>query len=191
MILLSCENIHVTYDSKTAVRNVNFTVSPGDYLCVVGENGSGKTTLMKAILGLIKPVEGKITCSGLKKNEIGYMPQQTVVQRDFPASVFEIVLSGRLNRHGFLPLYTKKDKLAALENIKKLGIEDLRKKSYSELSGGQQQRVLLARALCATEKLLILDEPTAGLDPIVANEMYNLLKKINKEDGITDRKSVV
>jgi len=185
MSLLSCENIQVSYDSKTVLKNVSFTVMPKDYLCIVGENGSGKTTLMKAILGLIKPDEGKITYNNLKKNEIGYMPQQTVVQKDFPASVFEIVLSGRLNQHPFTSFYKKKDKEAAFNNLKKLGIENLQKKPFGELSAGQQQRVLLARALCAAKKLIMLDEPITGLDPMTANEMYGLLKKLNKEDGLS------
>lgn len=182
--LIYCNNLSVKYASAFAVKDVNFVVNEGDYLCIVGENGSGKTTLMKTILGLIKPSGGEIVFTGLKQNEIGFIPQQTPVQKDFPTSVFEVVLSGCQNRHVFLPFYTKADKTRAKENIKRLGAEDFIHKSYRDLSGGQQQRVLLARALCATEKILLLDEPAAGLDPMMTNELYNLLDSINKQ-GVT------
>ena len=155
-----------------------------DYICIVGENGSGKTTLMKALLGLLKPLSGSITYSdGLKQNEIGYLPQSSDIQRDFPASVQEVVLSGCLNKkHTFF--YSKEQKKAAAENMKLTGIYDLRKKCFRELSGGQRQRVMLARALCATHKLIILDEPVTGLDPMAMADMYALIKKLN-ESGIT------
>ncbi|NPV91293.1 MAG: metal ABC transporter ATP-binding protein [Firmicutes bacterium] len=182
--VISCKNLSVKYDSAFAVKNVAFDLEPGDYLCVVGENGSGKSTLMKGILGLLKPADGQIIFNGVKQTEIGYLPQQTVVQKDFPASVFEVVLSGRLNRHGVLAFYSKQDRDSAHKNMTRLGIESLKKKSYRDLSGGQQQRVLLARALCAAEKLLVLDEPDSGLDPMVAAEMYALLQKLNRETGI-------
>jgi zinc transport system ATP-binding protein len=160
-------------------------VEPGDYLCIVGENGSGKTTLMKGLLGLHKPAGGHIAFDGIKQSEIGYLPQQTPVQKDFPASVQEVVLSGCLNRHGLLPFYSRADKKQTGDNLTRLGISDLKKKSYRDLSGGQQQRVLLARALCATGKLLLLDEPVAGLDPLMACELYALIDRLNKELGIT------
>ena len=151
-------------------------MNKGDYLCIVGENGSGKTTLIKSILGLIPTISGKLeTGDGLKSNEIGYLPQQTVVQRDFPASVREIVLSGCQGRVGLRPFYSKSDKLLAEENMRKMEITDLSKRCYRELSGGQQQRVLLARALCATQKLLLLDEPVSGLDPRVTTGMYQTI----------------
>lgn len=181
--VISCKNISMKYDSGFAVKDVSFTLEQGDYLCIVGENGSGKSTLMKILLGLQKPVSGNVSFNGLKQKEIGYLPQQTVVQKDFPASVLEVVLSGCLNRH-ILPFYTKKDKLSAKENINRLGSGQFLHKSYRDLSGGQQQRVLLARALCATEKLLLLDEPVTGLDPMMANELYTLLCELNKQ-GIT------
>jgi zinc transport system ATP-binding protein len=182
---LLCENLSLGYNSHTVVENLNFSVNTGDYLCIVGENGSGKSTLMKTILGLLKPLSGKITNGdGLLPDEIGYLPQQTEVQRDFPASVNEIVLSGCQSRCGKRPFYNRAEKALAQENIRKMGIEDLRKKCYRELSGGQQQRVLLARALCATQKMLLLDEPVSGLDPIVTKEMYALIEDLHK-DGIT------
>lgn len=165
---------------------MNFSVNSGDYLCVVGENGSGKSTLIKGILGLQKPYKGKILIGDeLKQNEIGYLPQQTAAQKDFPASVFEVVLSGRLTALGRRPFYSKKDYEIAKENITKLDIQHLTKRCYRELSGGQQQRVLLARALCATKKLIILDEPVSGLDPVVTQELYRLIQKINSETNIT------
>lgn len=185
MALIKACNLKLGYEGKTVVENLNFTVNNGDYLCIVGENGSGKTTLMKTILHLNPPISGKIeTGEGLKPSEIGYLPQQTEVQRDFPASVWEIVLSGNLGRGGLLPFYTKEQKEKARKNLEKMGIADLRGRSYRELSGGQQQRVLLARALCATTKMLLLDEPVSGLDPVVTAEMYSTIEALNKE-GIT------
>lgn len=186
MSLLTCENVALGYEGKTVVENLNFTVEGGDYLCILGENGSGKSTLMKTLLGLKTPMSGTIKLGGgLKHNEIGYLPQQTIVQRDFPASVKEIVLSGFLNHSGLRPFYNKEEKQIAKDNMKKLGIYDLRKSCYRDLSGGQQQRVLLARALCATSKMLLLDEPVAGLDPKVTNEMYELISSLNKDENIT------
>ena len=153
-----------------------------DYLCIIGENGAGKSTLMKTLLGLVKPIGGEIVFGdGLKKNEIGYLPQQTVTQRDFPASVKEIVLSGCQGRCGLRPFYNKEEKELTQVNMKRMGIEALAEKCYRDLSGGQQQRVLLARALCATQKILLLDEPVSGLDPKVTIEMYALIKQLNDE----------
>lgn len=186
MAQLICENVIMGYEKKAVTHSINFKLEQGDYLYIIGDNGSGKSTLIKGILGLCKPMEGKISFGdGLKQNEIGYMPQQTVVQKDFPASVEEIVISGCLNRSGLRPFYTKKDKQLMDEMLLKMEILDLKKRSYRELSGGQQQRVLLARALCATQKMLLLDEPVAGLDPETTLEFYELLKKLNQEDGIT------
>ncbi len=185
MSLLACDNVSLGYEGTAVVENLNFEVNNGDYLCIIGENGSGKSTLMKGILGLKSPMVGKIsTGDGLKHNEIGYLPQQTIVQRDFPASVKEIVMSGFLNHSGLRPFYNNEEKKIAKDNMTKLGINDLSKKCYRDLSGGQQQRVLLARALCATGKMLLLDEPVAGLDPKVTIEMYELIESLNKE-GIT------
>ena len=186
MALVSIKNATLGYEGKAVVSGLAFQVKDGDYLCIVGENGSGKTTLMKTMLGLIPPVEGEILHDdGLKQNEIGYLPQQTEVQKDFPASVREIVLSGCLNRCGARPFYSREEKNLARGNIDRLGISGLSGRCYRELSGGQQQRVLLARALCATRKLLLLDEPVAGLDPQASKDMYDIIEQLNKKDGIT------
>lgn len=185
MALISCENLTMKYDGHTAVEGASFALEPGDYLSIVGENGSGKSTLIKGLLGLMKPASGTVRFTGLRQREIGYMPQQTAVQKDFPASVGEVVLSGCLNRQGFLPFYTGEDRRRVRENMERLEISGLEKTCYRELSGGQQQRVLLARALCATEKLLLLDEPVAGLDPVITSELYALIDSLNRERGIT------
>lgn len=185
MALLTCKDLSLGYDGHEIVHGLNFEVNAGDYLCIVGENGSGKSTLMRTILGLQAPVSGKVlTGEGLKQNEIGYLPQQTVVQRDFPASVWEIVLSGCQNQMGLRPFYGREEKRIAREAIEKMGLTKLTKRCYREMSGGQQQRVLLARALCATQKLLLLDEPVSGLDPKVTAEMYELIEQLNR-DGVT------
>ena len=186
MAQLRCENVALGYEAKVILEGLHFTLYPGDYLCIVGENGSGKSTLLKTVLGLKSPLKGTIeTGDGLKQNEIGYLPQQTAVQRDFPASVKEIVLSGCQGRCGMRPFYNRQEKRLAEENIRKMGIESLQNRCYSELSGGQQQRVLLARALCATRKMLLLDEPVSGLDPRVTAEMYRLIWELNQKDNIT------
>ncbi len=186
MAQLICQNLSVGYDGKTVIQGLDFSVNTGDYLSIVGENGSGKSTLMKTILGLQPPVSGSIsTGDGLKRNEIGYLPQQTVVQKDFPASVREIVLSGCQARCGSRPFYNKEEKMLASDSMEKMNIVPLAKRCYRELSGGQQQRVLLARALCATRKMLLLDEPVSGLDPKVTAEMYSIIDNLNKKDGIT------
>ena len=186
MSLIECKNLSVNYDGKAVVNGLSFTVEQGDALCIVGENGSGKTTRIKAILGLVKHSGGEVIFGeGLNRNEIGFLPQQTELQRDFPASVNEIVLSGCINNIGIRPFFSKKERNAAKKNMGLLGISDLKKRCYQELSGGQQQRVLLARALCATKKIILLDEPVAGLDPIVTAELYSVIKKLNREQKIT------
>ena len=186
MAQLTCRELSVGYDGKAVVQHLNFEVFAGDYLCIVGENGSGKSTLMKTLLGLQPPVGGRIvTGDGLRKNEIGYLPQQTAAQKDFPASVREIVLSGCQGRCGSRPFYNREEKKLAADAMEKMQITPLAKRCYRTLSGGQQQRVLLARALCATQKMLLLDEPVSGLDPKVTAEMYALIQKLNYEDGIT------
>jgi zinc transport system ATP-binding protein len=185
-MILKCENVSFAYDGVKVLEDVDFELESGNYLCVVGENGSGKSTLIKGLLGLKAPSSGRIiTGGGLKPTEIGYLPQQTELQKDFPASVREVVLSGRLNSLGKKLFYSPEDKKAAAENMERMGIEDIAGKCYQDLSGGQQQRVLLARAMCATKKMLLLDEPVTGLDPVAQNEMYNLIKLINLCDGIT------
>ena len=185
MALITIQNLSLGYESRAIIENLNFSVNTGDYLCIVGENGCGKTTLMKTLLHLQEPIDGSIlTGDGLKKNEIGYLPQQTIVQKDFPASVREIVLSGCQGRCRLRPFYTREEKDLADTNMQRMGILDLKNRCYRELSGGQQQRVLLARALCATRKILLLDEPVSGLDPKVTSQMYETIQKLNKE-GIT------
>ncbi len=185
MSILSCNHVTLGYDGKEILTDVDFAVGRDSYLCVIGENGAGKSTLIKGLIGLIKPMKGTfVPGDGFKMNEIGYLPQQTDIQRDFPASVKEVVLSGCSNRLGGRPFYSAEEKELALEKMNAMGIYNLRKKSYQELSGGQQQRVLLARALCATKSLLLLDEPVTGLDPVATTELYELIDKINKEDKI-------
>lgn len=185
MAYITGDHISIGYEGKDILKDISFEVNRGDYLCIVGENGAGKSTLIKTILGLIAPIKGEIVLGdGLKKNEIGYLPQQNLVQRDFPASVEEIVLSGCQGRMGFRPFYTKEEKALAREQMERMHLMDLSKRCYRELSGGQQQRVLLARALCATRKILLLDEPVGGLDPKMTREMYELIKKLN-EEGIS------
>ena len=185
MAQLICDHLSLGYDAHEIVRDLSFSVQAGDYLCIVGENGAGKTTLMKTLLGLHAPISGTVhTGDGMKPNEIGYLPQQTLAQRDFPASVREEVLSGCQGRCGLRPYYKKAEKRLAEECMKRMGLGGLARHSYRELSGGQQQRVLLARALCATQKLLLLDEPVSGLDPKAAETMYELIEKLNGE-GVT------
>ena len=185
MAQLVIKDLCLGYEGREILHDLNFEVNKGDYLCIVGENGSGKSTLMKTLLGLQHPLSGKIiTDERLSKKRIGYLPQQTVIQKDFPASVSEIVLSGCQNKCGIRPFYTKAEKQKARENIEKLELQEFVHRCYRKLSGGQQQRVLLARALCAAEDILLLDEPVAGLDPIVTGEMYSLIEKLNKS-GLT------
>lgn len=185
MALITVSGASLGYEGKPIVTDLNFEVNQGDYLCIVGENGSGKSTLMKTLLGQKNVVAGKIEFGdGLKQKEIGYLPQQTEVQKDFPASVKEIVFSGCLNGCGMRPFYSKEQKRRALDIMERLDITNLAKSCYRELSGGQQQWVLLARALCASKKLLVLDEPVAGLDPVVTKNLYKLITDINKE-GVT------
>ena len=186
MALLNTTNVSLGYGGMKVVGDLSFSVNRGDYLCIVGENGSGKSTLIKTMLGLIPPLEGSISLGdGLQQKEIGYLPQQTETQRDFPASVWEIALSGCLNHCGLRPFYNRREKELTRSNLERLEISDLSALCYRELSGGQQQRVLLARALCAAHKVLLLDEPVAGLDPKAASDMYQIIKELNEEGNIT------
>lgn len=184
MLKIECQNVYMNYDSAKAVNGVSFCVDEGDFLCIVGENGTGKSTLLKGILGLQKLNSGTIKFEGLNRNEIGYLPQQTAVMKDFPASVTEVVLSGCQTK-GFKLFYTSSDRKKAHHFMELFGIEEIKYKPFNELSGGQRQRALLARALCATNKLLLLDEPVTGLDPFVTADLYRLIDKLNKEDGVT------
>ena len=186
MALINCNKLTLSYNSTPVISDLSFSVSKGDYLCILGENGAGKSTLIKGILGLIKPVSGKITYSdGLSQSSIGYLPQQSEIQKDFPASVYEVVISGTLNQCGYIPFYRKKQRETADKNIRLLGLESIKKKCYQDLSGGQQQRVLLARALSAADSLILLDEPVSGLDPLVTNDLYELINHLNKKHNLS------
>lgn len=186
MCLLQCKHVSFSYEGRPAVANLSFEVHEGDYLAIVGENGAGKSTLVKGLLRLKNPVKGSVIYGdGLRPDEIGYLPQQTQVQKDFPASVYEVVLSGCLNQMGHHVFFSKAQKSTARENMEILGISALRERCYRDLSGGQQQRVLLARALCATRKILLLDEPVTGLDPVVSGNMYRIIRDLREEKKIT------
>lgn len=185
MTLIECKRLSVGYDKKVVCKDINFKVEEGDYLCILGENGSGKSTLLKTILGLNKAVFGKVIFEkSLSKNKLGYLPQQNDFQKDFPATVREVIMSGFISQMGLRPFYNKAEKNKAIQIIDFLGLENLTKNGFKELSGGQQQRVLLARALCATDKILVLDEPTNGLDSKTTNQFYKLLKNLNNS-GLT------
>ena len=185
MALITCRDTAFAYEGKTVVTNLNFAVSSGDYICVVGENGSGKSTLVKGLVGLKQPVNGEVAYGeGLTSSDIGYMPQQTAHQGDFPTSVKEVVLSGRLASLGLRPFYSAADRDAAAGAMTRLDISGISGSRFGDLSGGQKQRVLLARALCADKRLLILDEPAAGLDPVVTRELYELIRDINRDEKI-------
>jgi zinc transport system ATP-binding protein len=183
-ILLACRDVSLGYEHKPLLEHLDFEVKSGDYVAVLGENGSGKSTLLKSLLGLTPPLAGTVDRSAQRMGRLGYLPQQTPAQRDFPATVEEVVLSGFLNRRGLHLAYTGKERSAALMHMGKLGILELRDKCYRELSGGQQQRVLLARALCAAKELLILDEPVTGLDPAAAQDLYKTLRYLHNKEGI-------
>ena len=186
MNVLICRNVCMAYENRPVLENVSFTLEAGDYLCVVGENGSGKSTLLRGLLGLHAPRSGEIRYGeGITPREIGYLPQQTIVQQDFPASVYEVVLSGCLSMCGLRPFFRKEEKMRAQKAMEQLEITAIRNKSYRDLSGGQQQRVLLARAICSARKLLFLDEPVAGLDPLVMAELYRIIRDLNQTQGIT------
>lgn len=186
MNLVEFNNTSFSYENKLVAKDISFTVSKGDYLCIIGENGSGKSTLMKGILGLVKPCKGSIFISEeLKDSTIGYIPQQSDIQRNFPATVYEVVLSGCIKRNSLFPFYRKSDKVLAHENMEKMKISDLKNKCYSDLSGGQQQRVLIARALCATDKLIVMDEPITGLDQKTTLNLYGMLHNLNKNYGLS------
>ena len=182
MSLIEVKDLKIGYEGHIVLDKVNFNIEDGEFVVIVGSNGAGKTTLIKALLGLVKPVSGSINFNGLKQEFIGYMPQETKVDSNFPASVFEIVLSGTLNKTLF---YTKREKKLALDSLKLLGISNLKDKSFQELSGGQRQKVLLARSLCSTEKLLILDEPSNNLDRESKKDLYEIIQELNKKHNIT------
>lgn len=183
---LTCKNITMAYDRITIMEDVNMEVCEGDYVSIVGENGTGKSSLIKGILGLVPLKKGEIIYGeGISKKNIGYLPQQTPAQNDFPASVMEVILSGCLGKSGFAPFYPAKAKKEVRKVMERLGITESAKKIFGSLSGGQKQRVLLARALMATDKILFLDEPIAGLDPLVTAEFYEIIADLNKKDNLT------
>jgi len=183
MALITCEKACFAYEGRNIIQNLDLQIERGEYLCVIGENGSGKSTLIKGLLGLLPPVRGKVSYGdGLTRSEIGYLPQRTDVQNDFPASVWEVVTSGCRGRSLFLNAQMRR---TAQQNIDLLGISGIRNRSFMELSGGQQQRALLARALCATRSLLLLDEPVAGLDPLVTREMYDVISMLHSRQKLT------
>ena len=183
-VVLACEDVTLGYERRALLEHLTLTVRAGDYLCVMGENGSGKSTLMKSLLGLLSPLSGTIDCPAQRAGAIGYLPQQTSAQRGFPATVNEVVLSGFANKRGLHFFYSAAEKSAALMNMGKLGVLELQNRCYRELSGGQQQRVLLARALCAADRLLILDEPVTGLDPAASQDLYKTLRYLNQKEGM-------
>lgn len=186
MSQLVCNNISIAYEKENVVDSLSIKVEKGDYVSIIGENGTGKSSLLKGILGLVPIKVGQVIFDeGCSRKNIGYLSQQNPMQKDFPASVYEVVLSGCLKNKGFNPFFSKKEKELAISNLKKMGIYNLKKSSYADLSGGQKQRVLLARALCATDSMIILDEPITGLDPVATADMYRLVDKLNKELGIT------
>lgn len=183
--LIVCQDVSLGYEGQSVLTHLDLTIRAGDYLCIVGDNGSGKSTLLRGLLGLLSPQSGQILRSPeLQQGAIGYLPQQTKAQRDFPATVYEVVLSGCLNRKGVRFFYSPAQRSQALMNMGKLGILELKDKCYRDLSGGQQQRTLLARALCAAGRLLILDEPVTGLDPAAAQDLYKLLSYLNRKEGM-------
>ncbi len=177
---ISCKDLCVSYGAQLVLDHLSFYADCGEVVSILGENGAGKSTLLKCLLGLLKPDSGTIETDGFIHTEVGYLPQQTTIHRDFPASVLEVVLSGCLNMRGARPFYSRREKDIALLNLEKVGAKDLKKKSFRTLSGGQQQRVLLARALCCAKRLLVLDEPTAGLDPSAAKELYEVISTLKK-----------
>ena len=183
-LLFSCRDAAFGYEHRPLLSHLDFEVRRGDYVCVVGENGSGKSTLLRSMLGLVEPLSGTVECPAQKRGGIGYLPQQTDAQKSFPATVEEVVRSGFLNRRALHVVYSRAEKTAALMNMGKLGVLELRNHCYRTLSGGQQQRVLLARALCAANSLLVLDEPVTGLDPAATQELYKILRYLNEREHI-------
>lgn len=186
MAILTCKNASFGYDGEVVLSGIDFTLCGREYMCILGENGAGKSTLVKGILGLISPVTGEIGFGeGLRACEVGYLPQQTQVQKSFPASVLEVVLSGRINSMGMRPFYNRKDREDAVKKLELMGMKGMERRSFQELSGGQKQRVLLARAMCAAGRLILLDEPVSGLDPAATTDLYELIADINKNMGMT------
>ena len=186
MSLIKCNNIEFKYDGKEILKNISFEVNKGDYLCIIGENGSGKSTLLNILTGILKPNNGTVTLSNnLSKKEIGYLPQKSEIYENFPASVYEVVISGCVNKLSIIPFYRRKEKQIANYNMNLLEISNIKNKCFHELSGGQKQRVLLTRTLCSTRDVILLDEPVSGLDPIITESFYNVVNHLNSEHGTT------
>jgi len=186
MAQIICNNVTVAYEKEKVIDNVSFEIEQGDYVSIVGENGSGKSSIVKAILGLVSLKSGKVLFGeDCKRSHIGYISQQNPNYKSFPASVYEVVLSGCLSSKGIMPFYSKKLKDTAKEYMELLGVDEFANKNFKDLSGGQKQRVMLARALCATDKILFLDEPVTGLDPVAILEFYEIINNLNKTKGIT------
>lgn len=186
MSYITCEGLTLAYEGRVIVKDLDFAVDKGDYICIVGENGSGKTTLVKTLVGLKKPASGRIVFGdGLDRRDVGYVPQNIHTGKDFPATVYEVVTSGLLSRTGIRPFFTKDEKKRAADAMERLDITDIRDRCFRELSGGQRQRVQLARAICSAEKLLVLDEPASGLDPLITKQLYEVINDLNKTDGIS------
>lgn len=186
MSYITCEELTLSYEGRVIVKDLSFTVEAGDYICIVGENGSGKTTLVKTLVGLKKPASGRIVYGdGLDRRDVGYVPQMIHTGKAFPATVYEVVTSGLLSRTGIRPFFTKDEKKRVADAMERLGISDIRDRCFRELSGGQRQRVQLARAICSAEKLLILDEPASGLDPVITKQLYEVIRELNASDGIS------
>lgn len=182
--LLECKNLSVSFDGRPIIKDLSFTVNEKDFICIIGENGTGKSTLTNAMLGLIPITSGSIELHGICKSDIGYLPQKLKVENNFPASVYEIVMSGFVGKSFFNPFYTKSQKCKATDSIELLSIDSIKSRPFTELSGGQQQRVLLARAICAAEKLVLLDEPVTGLDAQSSDSFYKLIMHLNSEHGV-------
>ena len=186
MAYITCEGLTLAYEGRVVVRDLNFAIEPGDYICIVGENGSGKTTLVRTLVGLKKPSEGRIIFGdGLDRRDVGYVPQNIHTGKGFPATVYEVVSSGLLGRMGLRPFFTKEEKKKINAAMERLDIADIRDRCFRELSGGQRQRVQLARALCGAEKLIVLDEPASGLDPVITKQLYEIITDLNKTEGVT------
>lgn len=178
---ITCEELAVGYSGRALRNNFNLKIDAGDYICIIGENGAGKSTFIKTLVGLIPPIEGDIRFTGnIDRKDIAYLPQQRDIQKDFPASVIEVVMSGCLNRLGFRPFFGNQERKLAADAIRELELEDIKNESFRELSGGQRQRVLLARAIASSRKILVLDEPITGLDPVAAANLYRILNRLNQ-----------
>ncbi len=185
MSYITCDEVTLAYEGRIIVKDLSFSVERGDYICIVGENGSGKTTLLRTLVGLKRPFSGRVSYGdGLSRRNVGYVPQTVLSGKDFPATVYEVVTSGLLNRMGLRPFFTKEEKKAAEYAMERLGISDIKNRCFRELSGGQRQRVQLARAICAADKLLMLDEPASGLDPVITSQLYGIIKELNETDGM-------